>query len=329
MTLPALVYLSKKYDLYYALHDSHVPFFQNYDFLNLVVYPKGQQLDHVDWHQFAENIKHYNFDICASKMSSDVEEYKLLGLPFYERNRFSHNTNYAENILKTYHATVLDTQYPKSEPKLEDGIKRIVLYISSHEVLRRIPDSLFIRLYEELIIMNKVLGNKYKIIVMFDASFKKENILKAVSDKFEVKTDMIITNSSFQSARDVIDLFASGVDLLIGADSGITHLAIMYDTKCYWLETRERMEVVYPKEYHDLFTVTRLPEPSCKKDCFARNLYNIFGDTKMDIVPFDKMKHAKPYPRALECLKFKEAPCMDYKEEHIQSMLNTICSLLV
>lgn len=195
-----------------------------------------------------------------------------------------------------------------------DGKKKIILYMGSREPIRRIPITVYNNLQKQL----KSIEH-YQLICLYEKIFDKS------IDKLP-DVEYIANENTNKDSATITDLFASGVDLIIGPDSGLTIMALCFNIPQIWFETRDRVEMPVPLEQLHLVNVYRKPEPSCAKECRAREHLKRFGPDKIDHVIW--LKDVKQQLHQLECAKLAISPCLSFDQNDEAAILNLAKEIL-
>jgi hypothetical protein len=307
---PAMRRFCEDYDVYFCLKNQFYHFLSKYDFIKNVVWYYTEE----DIQQFA---KSNGCEYYTSHFEGIINSYSFLGLKAIEHKVINHCLSYMENVLNRFDYLTENTRYAPLTTCKPDGVKRIVLYIGSKEPLRRLSCDTF-----NLIIKNLQhhFGQSYELICLVDnfTEFKKlEGVVYLVNQHDQ------------KSADNIINLFSSGVSLLIGPDSGFMHLALGYNTPLLFLETRERYEHVIPKAYKNTCDVYRKINSKCSNDCRARILLEQHGEDYLEHIPnLRGYVFSKGYPQKLLCYRINPCACLDFNQQDINSIIDLSKSIL-
>jgi ADP-heptose:LPS heptosyltransferase len=306
----AMHLLCNDYDVYFCFKKHFYHFLSKYDFVeNALWYTSDAE---VQLFSTQSECEYY-----TSHFEHIINNYNFLKLkPIYHKKIFC-DLSYSENVIKRlgYNFDYESVKHFSLTPKNPDNIKKIVLYIGSAEPLRRLNDSVFNVLLENL---NNHFKDKFTVIGLADSRSKLP---------FLENYNYIQNKHDEESANTIINLFSSGVDLLIGPDSGFTHLALSYDTPIIFFESRERFEQVIPKVYKNICKVYRKIKPVCLKDCRAQLILEQKGAEHLDHIPHIK-NLSENYPRQLLCYGKDPCPCLDFNHIDISNIINIAKELL-
>lgn len=307
---PAMRCLCKDYDVYFCFKNQFYNFLSKYDFIkNVVWYSHDEEIK-----QFAVNSE---CEYCTSHFEFLIHSYSSLGLKPILHKGIKHSLSYMENVLNRFGYAAENARYSPLTSCKPDGVKRIVLYIGSKESLRRLSSATFNSLIENL---NHHFAQSYELIGLID------NL--PGFEKLEGFT-YLVNQHDQKSSDNIINLFSSGVDILIGPDSGFTHLALGYNIPLLFLETRERYEHVIPKTYKNTCNVYRKINSKCGNDCRARILLEQHGAKYLEYIPHLRgYDFSKDYPQRLSCYRPNPCACLDFEQQDINNIVDLSKSVL-
>jgi hypothetical protein len=307
---PAMRRLCEDYDVYFCFKNQFYDFLSKYDFIKNVVWYYTKE----DIQQFAKN---YECEYCTSHFEWITHSYSFLGLKPILHKGIKYSLSYMENVLNRFGYSADNAQYSPLTPCKPDGVKRIVLYIGSKEPLRRLSSDTFNSLIENL---NHHFAQSYDLVGLIDnfTEFKK---LEGFT--------YILNQHDQQSVDNIINLFSSGVDLLVGPDSGFTHLAMGYDIPLLWFETRERFENIIPSYHAVKSDVYRKINSKCNNDCRARVLFEQHGADYLERIPHLRgYDFSKDYPQRLFCYRTNPCACLDFDQQDLDNIIELSKSIL-
>jgi hypothetical protein len=307
---PAMRCLCKDYDVYFCFKNHFYHFLSKYDFVKNVI-----------WYSTDEEIKQFAInsecEYCTSHFERLIHPYSSLGLKPILPKWIKHSLSFMENVLGRFGYPTENAKYTSLTPYKPDGIKRIVIYVGSREPVRRLSALTFNLLIENL---NYHFNKDYEIIGLVDKfrEFKKLEGFKYLVNQHDQK-----------SVNDILGLFSSGVNLMIGPDSGFTHIAMGYNVPLLWVETRERFESIIPSYHANRSEVYRKLNSNCGNECRARMLLKQYGSDRLDNVPHLKgCDFSNDYPNRLPCYRENTCPCLDFDANDIESIINISKELL-
>lgn len=309
---PAMEFLSGFYELHFVIQKSKAIFFKQYRFITKIVEVSDSFLGKSGEAQCLElrtviDIK--NYAAYYSHNSNVINKLQGLGIPAREHAK--------ENILKLSCAeqyllraggdpSRTDCRYTPVAPISIDNKAKIVLYTGSREVIRRMPLSMYSTLSENLA---QQYSNSYSLYTIHGKEYPK------TSDKFTYIQDCA------DNSQEIIKLFSSGANLMIGPDSGLTHVALSFNIPQIWLETRDREEMAIPAVYSHIVKVCRATSPDCLQNCRARTHLQKYGSERLNHCPH--IKEATSY-KGLVCVKSKESPCLLFNQKDYSDLFAAI-----
>jgi hypothetical protein len=195
-----------------------------------------------------------------------------------------------------------------------DGIKKIVLYEGSGDMLRRIPSEAINNICLELQNYTK----KYDIYCLH-APERSKSINQIDRIKY------VTTGNTEKDSDFILNLFKSGVDIFVGPDAGLTNLSIAFNIPTIWLESRERIERIVPQCYlkSGMVTLFRNKEFSCAMNCAVGRHIKIYGEKVQPISPWIPEWNYDMHMQ-LECRKEKIPPCLSFNKISIESLMQHI-----
>jgi hypothetical protein len=307
---PAMRCLCKDYDVYFCFKNQFYHFLSKYDFVkNAVWYSSDEEIK-----QFAINSE---CEYIISHFERLIHSYSFLGLKPLLHKKIKHSLSFMENVLGRLGYSTENARYSSLTPYKPDGIKRILVYVGSREPTRRINETTFNLLIENL---NYHFNKDYEIIGLIDkfTEFKKLEGFKYLVNQHDQK-----------SVNDILGLFSSGVNLMVGPDSGFTHVAMGYNVPLLWIETRERFENIIPRYHANISEVYRKLNSNCDNECRARMLLKQYGSDRLEQVPHLKgCDFSNDYPKRLPCYRENPCPCLNFDTQDIESIINISKDLL-
>lgn len=321
-------YWSQFYNVIFVVRSNYVDFFKNYKFIHEVIgYDDATAADTLpdmlrpfineDGKLYASSILRSGKGMYFCTFNTD----KFSFLTPYPLSPDAHNPWYGNHtgvfirhgmdisIVKSY-----DKSFRQPIPFKSDQQKKIILYMGSREILRRLPISVFNRLQRSL---NQF--EPYKLYCIYETMFD------AMIDKLPGVEYISNTNTNEDSIR-MSNLFASGVDLMVGPDSGLTNMALCFNIPQIWFETRDRVEMTIPAEQLHLVNVYRKAEPQCAKECRAREHLKRFGPDKLDHIIW--LKEVKQHLHQLDCSRLTVSPCLSFGSKDEMAILNMVKQII-
>lgn len=321
-------YWSQFYNIIFVVKNNYVEYFKNYKFISAVVPYEDRTASTAlpdTLKQFINNDGNlYASSILRSKKGAHFSTFnddKFLFLTPYPLSPDAHDPWYGNHtsvfvrhgvdfsIVKAY-----DKSFRQPIPFKLDGQKKIILYMGSREILRCLPISIFNNLQRGL---NQFAP--YKLYCIYETMFD------AIVDKLP-GVEYIPNANTNEDSNKITNLFASGVDLMIGPDSGLTNMALCFNIPQLWFETRDRVEMPVPVEQLHLINVYRKAEPQCAKECRAREHLKRFGPDKLDHIIW--LKDIKHHRNELACYQLATSPCLSFDTHDTVEILNLTKQLL-
>ena len=193
-------------------------------------------------------------------------------------------------------------------PVFTSGIIKndIIIYQGSRDILRKLPSCTI----EKFI---SVLPDALYLVTqktIDDLNLNNRGIRTICIDPF-IQENLI----------NIIKVFQSSPKVLIGPDSGLTHVATCYRVPLIWLESRTRIEAVIDNQYKNMCKIYSRPETQCKQDCFARVIMRNHSSYWFNTLTFNA--NQTPWNQ-LECRKEPLPSCLDYTEKEIVEIVNLI-----
>lgn len=305
---PAMDYLSNKFDIILAINKSYEFFFKNYSFLTRLVLIHNNSL-------FLEELIDKNDGKEYSWQTSHLD--KMLNVFNLNIPRLIKSTFYGlplssgEDTLKSFGCDITQFNVKKRCPTKikKDNVPRIILYIGSKENIRRLP----IAQYNSLLFkLNEKYGKDYEIIALYD---------KPTFGVYSVGRHIIADNDP----QALLNLFESGANIMIGPDSGLTHVALSYDIPQLYFEGRDRIESVHSKVYFPIIHMYKKLNSVCERNCKSFTHIKKYGcfPPRESVLPLAGATLFKD----LQCRSLINSPCLSFDEEdekHIFSMLADI-----
>lgn len=306
---PAMRRLCEDYDVYFCFKNKFYYFLSKYDFVKNVV-----------WYSTDEEVQQFAIssecEYYTSHFLNIIDAYSFLKLKLIKHKPERFSLSFMENVLVRFGYSIENARYSSLTPYKPDGIKRIILYVGSREPTRRLSANTFNLLLKNL---NYYFNKDYEIIGLIDNSPDFKNL-----EGFKY----LVNQHDKKSINDILGLFSSGVNLMIGPDSGFTHLAIGYNVPLLWLETRERFENIIPSYHAAISKIYRKLNSNCNNECRARILLKEFGPDRLEHIPFLKNNFSKDYPKRLFCYRANPCPCLDFDPADINNIINIAEDLL-
>lgn len=182
--------------------------------------------------------------------------------------------------------------------------------MGSREVIRRLPYEIFNKIQRKLTELTN-----FEIWCIYESTWDD------LIDKHSNIRYFRNNNSEEDSIR-ICELFSKGVDLMIGPDSGLTNMAICFNIKQLWMETRDRPEMTIPPEQLHLLHIYRKKKPICLQNCRARTHARMFGEDLLDHLKY--IPNCKNTVQELECFKDTQSHCLDFDDIEIDELFNMI-----
>lgn len=314
----AMEFLAQTYEVHLVVRESFALFFKNYTFIGKVIevpnnFPNlsaeaqcGLLVsiintnDYVKYHSHNLHVMDKIVELGISRLAYFPERPKKLSC--------------AEQYLLRAggEPELLDARYKPVAPVNRDGVHKIVLYMGSREAIRRLPLEHYNNILEKL---HKEYSNKYEVYCIYPDKFA------SVVHPYGEHVHDVSKNS-----QKIINLFASGVTLMIGPDSGLTHVALTFDVPQIWMETRDREEMAIPAAYGGIVKVFRVSSPICMQNCKARTHIKKHGVERMSHCPSHKEAVAL---HDLPCRLKEVSPCLSLTVYDYEELFALIASSLM
>lgn len=292
MHTPSMDFLSSIFDVDLIVKDKYCIFFENYNFIKRVI-PSSSATGMVESYDFQTS----HFDKCLSDYHFNI--------PILQKNQKYIKLSATEIKLYMFGCDVdsYNCKYRCPTSINRDGVRRIVVYIGSKENIRRIPIGVYNTLIEKIY---EKYSATHQVIALYDSSACKvvelgEHIV------CDVQSEM------------VIKLFESGVEAMIGPDSGLTHVALAYDIPQIFIEGRDRIEMVFPKILFNLIDIYKKLDSRCDRDCKSFSHINIYGN----YAPRHQQFFIKNFLEFnnLSCRHISNSPCLSFHKKDIDNIM--------
>lgn len=317
MTL-GLEELAKNYEVHFAIPKAGAIFFKNYDFISKLIeipvnpfnVPDEESVEIV-----RQCIQESEYTYYTSRAPHMIEKFRGLSIPCLEHlPEDKIKRSVGENIITRFGGSVegKHIKYKPASKLTPDGVRKIVLYMGSTEVLRKVP----VEHHNEIL---KRLLEKYRTThKIYSIHHKKYNS--------QVLADVRHVCDGPDNSQELLDLMASGVALLIGPDSGLSNVALTFNIPIVWIETRATVEMIVPYSYNTIVRRFRIKDPECLRNCRGARHASLFGQAVMDHSP--SIRDAIHDVKKLECLNSAKAPCLLFAEEDYITLFGFVCELL-
>lgn len=313
----ALEFLAETYEIHFVVREDRALFFKNYEFITQVIGVTNNfsSLDSVECCNYLRQLIDVKDYSCYYSHNLYVMD-KIKDLGIERRAHASEKPkklSSAEQYLLRVggNPDLIDSRYKPAAPVKRDGARKIVLYMGSRELLRKLPVVAYNTILEKL---HLKYANQYQIYCIY-ASPATQAILAHGTHILDVA----------QNSQKILDLFSSGVDLMVGPDSGLTHVALSFNIPQIWMETRDRVEMAIPYSYKDIVDVFRVSRPICAQHCKAMTHIKIHGVDRLDYCPY--IKEAVSY-QELPCARKDISPCLIFKDEDYEELFKKIANRL-
>jgi ADP-heptose:LPS heptosyltransferase len=295
---PTLKFLSEHYDIDFVIKEHYSLFFENYKFIKLIKVPKIKDWGNIERHKdyFSQYLNFNEYDFITSHFQRIVDNCKNLKIDTISNiKNVPEQLSCCENYLQKFGGDISsqNTHFCEIDEVKFDGFKKIILYMGSNENIRRLP----VEYYNEILkFLNYNFSDEYKIYCIYNNKYESEILNYGIHLKL---------NNSSEDSKIILDLFKSGVSLMIGPDSGLTQVALTFKIPQIWIETRDRLESIIPKYYYNIIKVFRSELPNCLRHCKARTHFKLYGSHIISKSIYSK-----------EAVEFENLPCKNEINSH-------------